>query len=278
MGLSDQLLRGWGLDWIVNVLVTMLATACIVMFVLWLVDRTHQWYLYAIALIFVISYGLLFVKPLVVSPLQDRTVSLMPAVAVVAREVEGRAHRVVPVVLEVRTRTHLGTSYVEGMGSSARVVLGDVVPVVSSTAELRFIIARALGFIDGAAPFRIAFLDALCVVFGAAVAVAIADRIGFRRDDDPTSRLALVAALAGVVYLIVLPINNAALRRIDAQNDTYAMSITGDKVAAIRTIVRGTDQALRDVCPTLPARLFLESTNDPSRRIAAINNVPSGCP
>jgi STE24 endopeptidase len=278
MGLNDQLLRGWGLDWIVNVLVTMAATACIVTLVLWLVDRTHQWYLYAIAIIFVASYGLMFAKPLIVSPLHDRFAPLTPAVVAAAREVELRARREVPILLEVRTRTHLGAAYVEGMGPSARIILGNVVPIVSSQAELRFIIARALGYVDAAAPFRIAFLNALCVVFGAAVAVGIADRIGFRRDDDPTSRLALVAALLGVVYLVVLPINNAAVRRIDAQNDTYAMSVTGDRAAAIRTIVRGADQALRDACPTLPARLFLENSNDPSRRVAAINNVPNGCP
>jgi len=278
MGLSDQLLRGWSLDWLVNMVATMILTACIVALVLWLVDRTHQWYLYAIAIIFVVSYGLVFAKPYMLSPLLDRFTSLPAAAVPIARDVETLAKIDVPVVMEVRSRTHLGTAYVEGMGPTKRVVLGDAVLAVSSAAELRYIIARELGDIDGGAPFRIAFLNALCVIFGAAVAVAVADRIGFRRDDDPTSRLALVAALLGVVYLIVLPINNAALRRVSAQSDRYAVSLTGERAAAVRAIVRGADQSLHSVCASVPARLFLESVDDPSRRVAAINGVPSDCP
>ncbi len=278
MGLSDQLLRGWGLDWIVNLVATMIATACIVTIVLWLVDRTHQWYLYTILVIFVVSYGLVFAKPLLLSPLRDRFVPLPEAASAIARSVERQARRNVPILVQVRTRTHLGTAYVEGMGPTVRVVLGDAVLAVASANELRYIIGHELGDIDSGAPFRIAFLDALCVIFGAAVAVAMADRIGFRRDDDPTSRLALVGALLGVVYLIVLPINNSALRRISAQSDRYAVSLTGERAAAVRAIVRGADQSLRNACPSLPSRLFLSTTEDPSRRIAAINQVPSGCP
>jgi Zn-dependent protease with chaperone function len=278
MGLSDQLLRGWSLDWIVNVLATMVVTACIVTIVLWLVDRTHQWYLYTIVVIFFMSYALVFAKPLLFSPLRDRFEPLPPAAAAIARSVETQAKLNVPLVMEVRSRTHLGTAYVEGMGPTKRVVLGDAVFAVSSADELRYLIAHQLGDIESGAPFRVAFLDALCVIFGAAVAVAIADRIGFRRDDDPTSRLALVAALLGVVYLIVLPINNAALRRIAAQSDRYAIGLTGERAAAIRTIVRGADQSLRDACPSVSSRLFLNTVDDPSRRVAAINNVPSGCP
>ena len=278
MGLSDQLMRGWSLDWIVNLATTMIATACIVALVLWLVERTHQWYLYAIAIIFVVSYGLVFFKPFLASPLLDRFMPLPPRANAVAQSVERQAHIDVPVLVQFRSRSHLGTAYVEGMGPTKRIVLGDTVLVVSSPGELRFVIARELGDIASGAPFRVAFLNALCVIFGAAVAVALADRIGFRRDDDPTSRLALVAALLGVVYLIVLPINDAALRRIAAQSDSYAVSLTGERAAAVRVIVRAADQSLHAVCPTLPTRLFLESIGDPSRRIAAINGVPSACP
>ena len=278
MGLSDQLLRAWGSDWLINTLVSMVATGVVVVVVLWLVDRTHQWYLYAIAIIFAVSYVLVFAKPFIISPLLDRFAPLPASAGAVARELETRAKLDVPIAMEIRSRTHLGTAYVEGMGPSKRIVLGDAVLAVSSIPELRYIIAYELGYIGSGAPFRLALLNALCVVFGAAVAVAVADRIGFRRDDDPVSRLALVAALLGVVYLVVLPINNAALRRIERLDAQYALTLTGERAGAVRTIVRGSDQALHNVCPNVLQKLFMERVDDASTRITAINGVPSGCP
>lgn len=278
MGLSDQLLRAWGSDWLINTLLSMVATGLVVVVVLWLVDRTHQWYLYAITIIFVLSYALVFAKPFIALPFADRLAPLPAPANAVARAVEARAKLDVPVVMEMRSRTHLGIAYVEGMAASKRIVLGSAVLAVSSVPELRYIIADELAYIASGAPFRLALLNALCVVFGAAVAVAVADRIGFRRDDDPVSRLALVAALLGVVYLIVLPFNNAALRRMERLDEQYAISLTGDRAAAVRTIIRGTDQSLRDACPDVMQKLFMERVDDTSSRVAAINGVKRACP
>jgi len=278
MGLSDQLLRAWGTDWLINTLVSMVVTGVVVVMVLWLVDRTHQWYLYAIAIIFALSYVLVFAKPYIISPFLDRFVPLPAAASAVARTLETQTKLDVPIAMEIRSRTHLGIAYVEGMAASKRIVLGDAVIAVTSVPELRYIIADELGYVASGAPFRLALLNALCVVFGAAVAVAIADRIGFRRDDDAVSRLALVAALLGLVYLVVLPINNASLRRIERLDAQYAISVTGERAGAVRAIVRGTDQSLHDVCPNILQKLFMERVDDASTRIAAINGVRSGCP
>jgi len=278
MSLSDQLLRAWMTEWLVNTLVIMAIVGAIVTVVLWLVDRTHQWYLYSTALVFVVCYGLVFVKPYIISPYYDRIAALSPASAGVVQSLEKQAKSDVPVVEEVRSRTHLGAAYVEGIGGSQRIVLGDVVPLVASTAELRYIVATQLGYIAAGDPFRIALLNALCVVLGAALAVAIADRIGFRRDDDPLARLALVASLIGVMYLIVLPFHNASMRRLAREDNTYALQLTGERAAAVRTVIRGADQGLHAVCPGVFETIFLAETDSPSARVAAINGVRPACP
>jgi hypothetical protein len=54
--------------------------------------------------------------------------------------------------------------------------------------------------------------------------------------------------------------------------------LTGDRVAAVRALVREADQHIEEVCPELSATLFLYAHPSPGARIAAINGVPSGCP
>ena len=276
MSLSDQLLRAWTLEWLIGALLTSCAIGIAVVLILWLVERTHQWYVYVIAGIFIVTYGATFLKPFV-SPFYDRFAALPPAAAQVVRRIERRAGHDVPVVAQARSRSHLGAAYVEGVGPSQRIVLSDSLLAAASAPELRYIVAQQLGYVDGGDAFRLALLDALWVVIGSALAVAVADRIGFRRDDDPVARLALVAALLGVAYLAVVPFYHAAQRRIARETQTYALELTRQPAAAVRTIVRASDQSLRSVCASPIDTFFLERTDDPAHRVAAANHVPPTC-
>jgi Zn-dependent protease with chaperone function len=157
-------------------------------------------------------------------------------------------------------------------------VLSDVTLGVSNPSELQYIIARELGYVDAGYTWKVALTGALLLIFGTAISVAIADRIGFRRDDDPVSRLALVGALLGVMYLIAVPINDAVLRRLSVEADQYALSLQVDRAEAVRTVVRETDQRLVEVCPDVMDRLFIERIDDPAKRVSAMNHVPSTCP
>jgi STE24 endopeptidase len=108
--------------------------------------------------------------------------------------------------------------------------------------------------------------------------VVIADRIRFRRDDDPLSRLTLVAALLALVYLAAVPVRNAALRSYDFSADQYAIALTRNPAAAVRSLVRTDDQHMEEVCPEWTATLYLYTAPGTGARVAAINRVPSGCP
>jgi STE24 endopeptidase len=155
---------------------------------------------------------------------------------------------------------------------SDTLIAGDTPP------ELAYDVAVELGHVVHRDLLSIALIEGGIVILFSALAVVLADRITFRRDDDPLSRLAIVAALLAVVYIAAVPARNAALRSYDFSADRYAIALTGDPADAVRALVRDSDQRMEEVCPELSAVLFLYTSPGTGARVAAINHVPSGCP
>ncbi|HZV76297.1 MAG TPA: hypothetical protein VFF63_00905 [Candidatus Babeliales bacterium] len=144
--------------------------------------------------------------------------------------------------------------------------------------EIRYAQAFELGRIVQGDAVSIALIEGGIIIVFSALAVVIADRIGFRRDDDPLSRLAIVGALLALVYLAAVPVRNATLRSYDFGDDAYAVTTTRDPAGAVRALIRRGDQRMQEVCPEPAAMLFLYTTPGIGARVAAINHVPSGCP
>jgi Zn-dependent protease with chaperone function len=278
MSLSDELLRSWAVDWLVNTLVTMVLAGLVVAVALWLVDRTPLWYLYLIAAILVVNVGLAFVAPFVVLPHFGAYVPLSPNLQREVDRLEARSSVRLPVIEHVNDRTHLGYAYVTGLGPSARIIVADGLIEGSSRREVMYNIAQQLGYIRIGGEWRVVIGDAVFTVLGIAFAVGIADRIKFRRDDDPLARLALVVALLGVAFLIVVPLDNAMLRSLEEASERYAIAITHDRAAAVRSVVRMADQRLDDVCQSRMTSMYLGRLLDPARAVFIANGVESGCP
>ena len=279
MGISDVLIRSWSVTWLLNTLVAMFIAGVVVTLVLWLVDRTHQWYVYTMIAIIAGSFFVSYVQPFAGGPALDVEKPMPPSYMASLAPLETRAGVSVPILVDERQqRSHAGGVSIEGLGPTRRIVIADSIVAGVTPAELRFVVAYELGELSANDPVRVAAYNALLVIFGIALAVFVADRIGFRRDDDPVARLALVAALMGCMFFVMAPIDNLILRGMSWNADRYAIALTGDAVGATREIVRTTDQNLDEVCPSVGTRLFLESIPSASERIAAINGVPSGCP
>ncbi len=66
-------------------------------------------------------------------------------------------------------------------------------------------------------------------VLGAAAAVLLSDRVGFRRDDDALSRLALVATFLGLVTIVTYPLYNAYARNLETRADRESLAALGDR-------------------------------------------------
>jgi hypothetical protein len=277
VGLSDQLLRAWAAGWLVNCLLTMVTAGALVAVVLWIVDRTHQWYLYLIGAFVVSSIALTTFGPYVILPHYGYLGSLSPKLAIVAAQLEERSHTIVPVVEHVDEHSRIGNVRENGLFFTERVIVGSTLIDASSEREMRYLIAKQLVYVSLGGPLRVALFNALFAVLGIALAVAIADRIGFRRDDDPLARLALLAALIGVVYLAVAPIDNGLLRAMSLESERGAIALTGDRAAAVRAIVRTADERLDAVCEKGMSSFFLGRIEDPAAAVQLANSVPSGC-
>lgn len=188
------------------------------------------------------------------------------------------------VVLWLVSRTHQWYAFVIAGVLAASVAWSYASPLRfrtlpgSTPAELGYAAAFARGHIVHTDQLSIALIEGGIVIVFTAIAVGLADRIRFRRDDDPLSRLAIVGALLALVYLAAVPVRNAAVRYYDLGADSYAVALTKDRAAAVRAIVRDSDLRMVEVCPEWSAMLFLYTAPGAGARIEAINGVPSGCP
>ncbi|HVN70311.1 MAG TPA: M48 family metalloprotease [Candidatus Binatia bacterium] len=239
LDLTFELTRWWLLYWAFHTILGMVIAGVIAAVVLGLVARTHQWYVYTIIAILAASVGWAYARPYVTLP-------------------DAHALFVHPPHSQV-------TVMVEGLPGS-------------TPPEIDYLAAFELGHVVHGDALSIALIEGGVIIVFASIAVFIADRIRFRRDDDPLSRLAIVGALLALVYIVAVPVRNAAVRAYDFDADKYAVALTRDPGAAVRALVRSADERMIEVCPEWTARLFLYTAPGTGARVAAINRVPSACP
>jgi STE24 endopeptidase len=279
MGLSVELTHVWALFWIGHTILAMVVAGLLAALILSLVERTHQWYIFTILIILAVSLGWSFASPYFQIP-GARTLTPVNGElgARITRLIDRADVPDVPVLVQQSTSSPVDRAVVVGLGASRRLILTDTLVAGNTPPEVLFLAGVAIGQIVLGDPVFIALIEGGIIIVFSALAVVIADRIGFRRDDDPLSRLALVGALLALVYLVAVPVRNASLRSYDLDADRYSVQVTGDRVAAVRALVREADQHIEEVCPELSATLFLYAHPSPGARIAAINGVKSGCP
>jgi Zn-dependent protease with chaperone function len=267
LDLNNILFRSWLLEWIAATLFAMVVAGAIAAVVLWLADRTHQWYLYTIAGVVGFTLLIAYVNPYIIAPAYVRFTPAPPEI-----------HAQVPVLVEhIARRTHLDAAYLIGWGGSQRAVLSDTLLAGATPPEIRFALARALAWVRANTGLHVTLVEAAFFVIGTALAVFVSDRIGFRRDDDPVSRLALLGAVMGCVYVLALPFYNGYVRNVDRMTDEAAIAMTQDRAAAIRLEVRDADQALQPLCPNVLAYWYFDSRLPPGTRISALQGKADAC-
>ena len=280
MDLNELLFRTWLAHWIVGTFVTMIVVGIAAAIVLGLADRTHQWYLYTIAGVVGFTLAVAYVTPSIIAPATARFTPFVPGAAIRSdvSALERRTGIAVPVLEEhVSQRTRAGTAYVMGWGGTQRIVLPDTLVAGSTRPELRFLLARSLAWIAANLGLQTALIQSAFIVVGVALSVLIADRIGFRRDDDPVSRLALLGAVIGCVYVVALPFYHGYARRAQFSMDAAALALSGDRVAGVRTVIRNADQALENICPGRFAYWYLTASPSVGERIALLQGRPDVC-
>jgi Zn-dependent protease with chaperone function len=274
--LTTDLTRVWLFFWIYHTLIGMIVAGLIAAVVLWLAERTHQWYVYTIVAILAASVGWSYARGYVESPVGAMH-PVRGASAAALQALVGRAGLPSVPIMESGGNSSAGEAAVLGVGSLRRIVLSHGLIAGETTAEIDYRVAYELGrFVHGDL-LAIGLIEGGVIIIFSTIAIVIADRVRFRRDDDPLSRLAIVGALLALVYLAAVPVRNAALRPYVFDADRYAVALTGNPSAAVRALVRAADQRMEEVCPERAAALFLYSAPGVGVRVAEINHVPSGC-
>jgi hypothetical protein len=232
------------------------------------------------AILYVAALGIVAVEPVLFSPLASHD---RPAPAAVVALGDRVAHALgtspVPLIITGSSaRTAALVSRTSGLGPFARNLIGDKSLEESTPAETEFLLARQYAHLRRHDVLVLTLAGITLFIFAAAVAVLISDRIGFRRDDDPLARLALVGTFLGVAVLLFYPAYNAIERGIEWRTDQLALSAVTDRAAGVRFLVRLADDDLIPLCGRRTVRWYFESRPPLGSRIAAIGHTTDPCP
>ena len=277
-GLTDERLPQWFLDYAVRVGLDAVLGAAIVAGVLALVERVRLWYLVVAGAILggaLVSVALAPVAPFGM-PVKTTPNALVALAAPLAQRIGVPG---TPVVLLASARhSNALVARAAGIGPTSRALIGDVVLDHMTPPEQRVVLAHTLAHVRFGDPLRQTLLAVVLFVLSAAIAVLLSDRVGFRRDDDALSRLALVATFLGFVLIVTYPIYNGYARNIETRADLTALAATDDPAATVRAMVRYADDDLVPLCDRRTMRWYFEDRPALGGRIAAAAGTADPCP
>jgi Zn-dependent protease with chaperone function len=278
VGVTDERLPQWFGDYAIRMGLDALLGALIVVVVLALVDRVRTWYLILAAFFYVGAVAGVALAPLLpFGPGHKTTPNAVAAIgADLARTIGVTGTPIV--VLASSHHSNAMSAHAAGIGPTTRAQLGDVTLVHMTVPELRIALAHAFAHVRYDDALHQTLMAVTLFVLSAAIAVLLSDRVGFRRDDDALSRLALVATFLGVVLVAAYPIYNAYARNLERRADTVALAATGDRAATVRAMVRYADDDLVPLCDRRSIRWYFDDRPSLGGRIALAAGTADPCP
>lgn len=234
----------------------------------------RRWWIPATAAVLVIEVVFAYLAPVVLAPAFNKFTPLengplRSEVLELGRKAGvdiGQVYRV-----DASKRSTALNAYVDGIGSTKRVVLYDTLIDSADRARLRSIVAHELGHVHGRDVPRgmlwVAISAPLALLFIAGAGEELARRSGA----DPRSPAALpaLALMLGVTSMVIGTVSSQLSRDVEARADTFALQLTDDPRALI-AVQR--ELAVRNVAdPSPPAVLQFLFGSHPStvQRIGA---------
>jgi STE24 endopeptidase len=271
-GMNTEPALDWVRDGLVSTALNAVVVGFIVACVFALVDRTRLWWVWTMFGLFALTLMMAFLEPVLVAPLYNRFTPL-PATSPVRAPLLALARRAgvgdAPIfVSDDSRRTSAAIADIAGFGPTKRIVLSDALVANATTGEVLFLAAREFGHYAHHDDFRLSLFWTFLFILCTALAVVAADRVGFRRDDDPLARLCVVLGFLGLLALVFTPVYNAYSRNIESRADAYALALTRDRVSGTRAYVRIADETLAPLCPSRLARLYFFNSPPLGTRIA----------
>lgn len=245
--LSTQSVRGWVMDRLKALAVSVAITTILFAGLFALARWTGAWPFVAAALAAVVVVFLTFVAPVVLEPIFNRFEPLRDEeLADDLRALAARAG--VPVrdvlVADASRRTTKENAYVSGFGATRRVVIYDTLLERSEPAELRAVIAHELAHRKYRDVVSFSGIGVALAVAGVlALSVLLDGEAG-----DPISVPLILFALT-LAQPLLLPVIAAISRRWEYRADRFALRLTRDLGALERTFRRLVDSNVSDLEP-----------------------------
>jgi STE24 endopeptidase len=209
-----------------------------------------------------------WLAPVVIAPLFNKFKELPPGQARTdVLDLANRADVDVGHVYEVDAsrRTTAINAYVNGIGSSKRVVLYDTLLKDLNRSERNAVVAHELGHVNGNDIRRgllfVAIVTPLALIFVAGMSRAIGRRQG--AVPGRPSYLPALALAIGVTSFVIGIAGNQLSRSVEARADTFALQLTDDPTGMIELQQQLADRNLSDPDPP-GAFTFVFGTHPPA--------------
>jgi STE24 endopeptidase len=275
VGLSTQSLAGWFSDWGKATAIGAVLAGLVGTVALALIRRFgRRWWIPGTVGVVIGAAILTWLAPVVIAPLFNKFEELPPGQARTdVLDLARRAGVDVGHVYEVDAsrRTTAINAYVNGIGSSKRVVLYDTLLKDLNRGERNSVVAHELGHVHGNDIRRgltfVAIVTPLALIFVSGMSGAIARRRGAELG-SPASLPALALAI-GVTSFVIGIAGNQLSREVEARADTFALQLTDDPKGLIELQQQLADRNVSDPDPP-DAWTFVFGTHPPTiERIGA---------
>ncbi|MCD9023206.1 M48 family metallopeptidase [Cohnella silvisoli] len=266
--LRDKLV-GFGIGYL-----TMLAVSAVAF---WIISRGGKWWLKLWLLSVPFTLFMMYVQPVVIDPLYNHFTRLSDPqlerqILDLAAKANIPAHRVYEV--DMSAKTNAMNAYVNGIGSSLRIVLWDTTLQQLKGKEILLIMAHEMGHyvkhhLEWSAVGAIGSSLLLIVIGGWLFTVIVRHRgakWGIRSLSDMTA-LPLVLLLLSILSFVTLPISNYVSRQAESSADRYAMELIGSAEGSVSMNQKMSVVVLSDVNPPLLVKWFRDDHPSDMERI-----------
>ena len=276
-GLSNQTWDLWALDQGKSFGLALAITAPTLLAAIALARALPQWWwAVAAALAAVVTVVVSFLYPVLVEPVFNRFTSLQAgelreSLMKLAADDGIKVDDVL--VADASRRTTALNAYVSGIGSSRRIVVYDTLLAAATPAEVRLVVAHELSHVKHNDVLRGTMIGALAAAMGVCLLGAalqwgaLTSRAGVSGASDPRA-VALVLALSVIATVAIGPLVNLVSRRVEANADVGALSLTHDPATFIATERRLALANLSSLGPNGVAYLLFATHPSTPERIA----------
>ena len=269
VGLSTQSLGGYLSDWGKATAIGAILAGAVGTFALWLMRRFgSRWWIPGSMGVVAGAAVITWLAPVVIAPLFNKFKELPAGQARSdVLDLASRADVDVGHVYEVDAsrRTTAINAYVNGIGSSKRVVLYDTLLKDLNRPGRNAVVAHELGHVHGNDIRRglifVAIVTPLALIFVSGMSRAIARRQG-AEPGRPAYLPALALAIGATSFVIGIT-GNQLSKSVEARADTFALQLTDDPKGMIELQQQLADRNLSDPDPP-GAFTFIFGTHPPA--------------